>query len=235
MTSFDEDEVTTPLSRMRDNAGKALAVLLAVLLVVPAGAWLADELAFRRAGDEVAEAAPALADAVVLISNLACDGRNGTGSGFATELDGRPVVLTNRHVVEGASRVSLRTLDGDPGPSVTAVLLSDDDDVAVLELDAALPSSLALAPAPVVDDPVRLVGFPGARPITSSGEVDEVGGARLLLSMQVDGGASGAPVVDADDRVVAQVVARTPEGAGVAIPAPVVARAAAGARPAPGC
>lgn len=231
----DEPEATTTMTRLRDRAGRGIAVLLAVLLVVPIGAWAIDGLDFRRQGNDVADAVPALADAVVLVTNLACDGRNGTGSGFVVDLGGQRVVLTNRHVVEGSARVSLRTLDGSRGPTVTGVRISATEDVAVLELDGDPGTPLPLAAPPSVGDAVRLVGFPGARPITTAGEVAASRGDRVLLSMPVDGGASGAPVVDGDDRVVAQVVARTRDGSGVAIPVDRVRDAALGARPAPGC
>lgn len=230
----DEIEATTTMARLRDGAGRWLALATAVVLVVPLVAWVGDRVAREREAAEVAAAAPALADAVVLVATQGCEGPGGTGSGFAVELGGRAVVLTNRHVVDDAAGVVLRTLDGGPGPQVREVLLAPDEDVAVLVVDAEL-DTLGTGGDAAPGDAVRLVGFPGARPVTSAGEVTELRGRRVLLSMEVDGGASGAPVVGADDRVVAQVVARTDDGLGVAIPVGAVLRAAADARPAPGC
>lgn len=231
-----EDELPdTPMVQLRERGGKVLAVVLAVLLVVPAGAWLLDTLAFNREGAAVADAVPELADAVALVQRLGCDGTSGTGSGFAVTYDGEPALVTNRHVVDGASQVGLRTLAGGPGPAVTRVLLSTRQDVAVLVLDEPLGSMLGVGSAPAPGDPVRLVGFPGARPITTSGAVEDVRGDRIVLDFPVGPGSSGAPVVDEDGSVVAQVVARTSDGAGVAIAAPAVAAGIDALVEAPSC
>lgn len=230
----DETTASTPLARMRDRAGRWLAAVLAAVLVVPLGSWAVDRLLLQRRADAVAAAAPALADAVVLVAAVGCDGRPTTGSGFAVELDGEQVVLTNRHVVDRVTAVSLRTLAGRSGPDVTGVEVATGADVAVLRTATPLPSTLALGDPPLPGDEVRLVGFPGARPVTSTGPVAAVEQGAVLLDLQVDGGASGAPVVDADDRVVAQVFARRDGGLGVATGADRVRDAARGARaPAP--
>lgn len=218
----EEAPPSTPLTRLRDRGGRVLAVVLAVFLVVPAGAWLVDTVAFNREGAEVAEAVPALADAVALVTRLGCDGSTGTGSGFAIEYRGGPALVTNRHVVQGAAEVGLRTLAGGAGPQVVEVLVSPRQDVAVLRLDEGLGSALAVGDGPTDGDEVRLVGFPGARPITSAGTVTDATADRVLLDIAVGAGASGAPVVDEAGTVVAQVVARQADGSGVAIAAPAV-------------
>lgn len=250
MTDFDEfagdpsppppadDEVTadTPMAQLRERGGRVLAVVLAIFLVLPAGAWLVETVAFNREGAEVAEAVPELADAVALVRRLGCDGSAGTGSGFAITHEGRPALVTNRHVVQGAAQVGLRTLDGGPGPEVTRVLVAPDEDVAVLVLSEPLGTTLELGGAPRAGEPVRLVGFPGARPITTSGAVDDTtGGDRVALDFEVGPGSSGAPVVDEQGTVVAQVVARRPDGSGIAIAAPAVADGISSAVEAEGC
>lgn len=231
----DEELPSTPMTRLREGGGKLLAVVLAVFLVLPAGAWLVDTVAFNREGARVADAVPELADAVALVTRLGCDGTAGTGSGFAIEFDGGPALVTNRHVVQGAASVGLRTLAGGPGPEVTEVLLSTAEDVAVLRLDAPLGASLGLGPDPRPGDEVRVVGFPGARPITTTGEVLDASGRRIVLDFEVGAGASGAPVVDADGDVVAQVVARRGDGLGVATAGSSVAAGLDALVPAPDC
>ena len=231
----DGETPDTPMTRLREHGGRVLAVVLAVLLVLPAGAWLVDTVVFNRRGAEVADAVPELADAVALVTRLGCDGTTGTGSGFAITHDDGPALVTNRHVVLGAASVGLRALDGGAGPTVTDVLVSPRQDVAVLLLDAPLGSTLGIGDAPDVGDPVRVVGFPGARPITTAGAVEEAGRDRVVLDFAVGPGASGAPVVDPDGLVVAQVVARRPDGAGVATAAPALGDGIASAVPAPGC
>lgn len=223
------------MTQLRERGGRVIAVLLALFLVLPAGAWLIDTIAFNRQGARVADAVPELANAVALVTRLGCNGGASTGSGFAIEYEGQPALVTNRHVVLGAASIGLRTLDGGPGPAVTRVLVAPDEDVAVLVLTEGLGSSLGLGPAPRSGDEVRLVGFPGARPITTEGTVADTSRSRILLGFDVGPGASGAPVVDGDGTVVAQVVARRSDGSGIAIPAPAVADGIASVVPAPEC
>lgn len=224
-----------PMTWLRESAGAVLAVALAALLVLPVVAWGVDTLLFQRRGAGVAEAVPALADAVALVNRRGCDGAAGSGSGFAITHEGRPAVVTNRHVVGAAAAVGVRTLDGAAGPDVVEVLLAPSEDVAVLVLDEPIGDALAFGRPPAVGDEVRLVGFPGARPITSAGAVAAGDDRRVVLDLPADPGASGAPLVDDDGRVVAQVVARTPEGDGVAIPIDRVAAALRDVVPAPSC
>lgn len=223
------------MQRLRDRGGRAIAVVLALFLVLPAAAWLIDVAVFRVRAGEVAEAVPELADAVALVTRRGCDGAVSTGSGFAVRTDRGPALITNRHVVEEASALTLRTLRGAPGPAVEAVLGAANEDVAVLLLAEPFPSELAFGAQVAVGDRIRLVGFPGARPVTTSGTVADVDGSRALLDIPVGAGASGAPLVDADGRVVAQVVARTAEGDGVAIATDALVTGVRGARPLPAC
>lgn len=233
--SADEPPPDTPMTRLREKGGRWIALLLAVFLVVPAGAWLVDSIAFNRQGARVADAVPELAEAVALVTRLGCDGTSGTGSGFAIEYDGEPALVTNRHVVLGAAQVGLRELDGGPGPDVTEVLVSPDQDVAVLLLSRPLGSTLGIGTAPRDGDDVRVVGFPGARPITTAGTVEDTDGRRIVLDFEVGAGASGAPVVDDDGGVVAQVVARRSDGLGVATSAPALVDGINSVVAAPGC
>lgn len=230
-----EEGPDTPMTRLRERGGRFIAVLLAVFLVLPAGAWLVDSIVFNRQGARVADAVPELADAVALVTRLGCDGTSGTGSGFAITYDGQPALVTNRHVVLGAAAVGLRALDGGSGPAVTRVLVSPREDVAVLVLDAPVGTTLGIGRAPTVGDDVRVVGFPGARPITTAGTVDDADRRRIVLDFEVGPGASGAPVVDGDGAVVAQVVARRADGAGIATAAPALRDGIASVVPAPGC
>jgi S1-C subfamily serine protease len=221
-----------------------LVVVIVVALIVPAGAFLADEFDFRRSADAVVatlDGELAGADAartVLLVRSLGCSGRAGSGTAFVIETPDGPALLTNRHVVEGARTVGVRALDGGTEVQVAEVRLSATADVAVLEVadPAALPPPLLLRDAaPALGDEVRLVGFPAATPFTAAGTVDAVEGGRLLLDLEVAPGASGSPVVAADGHVVGQVFAIAADGRGVATPAPQLRSAIADATPAPGC
>ena len=96
-------------------------------------------------------------------------GSLGTGSGFAI---GNGVIVTNRHVVSEATRVSLNTWDG--GSMLAAVDGVDyTDDLALVRTGVALPSAAQLAAGdPSADTHVTVVGFPlGGRQTLTSGEV----------------------------------------------------------------
>ncbi|MBW3621510.1 MAG: serine protease [Actinobacteria bacterium] len=236
----DLDGFETSMSRFSARLRKWLVVVVALSLVVPLGGWLIDELAFRRSGADVAEQLgedARLADAVMLVRSIGCDGRVSTGSGFLTQVGDDVVLVTNRHVVAGARTVGLRPLEGGTSTTGTGYRLATNADVAVVELDAAPEGGLALpiGPTPDVGQDVQVVGFPAARPYTTAGTVAEVGGGQLLLELAVSPGVSGSPVVDADGTVVGQVFARTDDGDGVATAGDALRAAVESAEPAAPC
>lgn len=71
---------TSPLTRLLRSARTWLAALVAAALVVPAGAFLVDELAFRRSADAVVatlageRAGAAAAGTVLLVRAVGCGG-----------------------------------------------------------------------------------------------------------------------------------------------------------------
>lgn len=227
---FDEDlddleGHLTPMRRFVERVKGPLGLLVALLLVLPAGAGLVRWVIFDRAGDRVEQELDAedldrrLVDSVLLVGAQPC-GRAGTSTGtaFVLEVDGRSVLLTNRHVVDDVRQVGLQRLGGGSGPTVESWRLASSADVAVLTLQdpEAAPPTLPVAEAPAeVDQRVHTVGFPSGMPFTTDGEVLATRGGQLLLDMQVDPGASGSPILDRTGAVVGQVFARTPEGRGV--------------------
>jgi S1-C subfamily serine protease len=234
----DLEGYETSMTRFVSRGMRWVSLLVALLLAVPAGGWIVDVLRFDRSGDAVtAEAGSALADSVFLVRSIGCDGAGGSGSAFVLDLGDGPVVVTNRHVVERASTVGLRALNGRGTVQVTGVLLAPTVDVAVLTVDDpdALPPALRIGPTAGVGDTVRIVGFPAAVPYTTTGTVLADDQDPLLLDARVDPGASGSPVVDGQDRVVAQVFARTDDGLGVATPAAAVRAGVLAAEEQPAC
>jgi S1-C subfamily serine protease len=228
----------TPMSRFASRWGRVLAAVLALLLAVPVGGWLVDELAFGISGraveSEVGDAA--LTEAILLVRSVDCAGRVSTGSAFGLLVDGRKVVVTNRHVVADARATSVRPLEGGPAIRVEGHRLADSADVAVLELPPDTPgTALPVARPARAGDEVRTVGFPGARPATTSGRVLAVEGGIVELDLVVDPGASGSPVTDGGGGVVAQVFARTEDGRGIATEVTHLLAAIGEARPGPGC
>lgn len=229
------DARLTPMRRLFERSKLVLGVIVAIALVIPLGAGLLDRLGFLRAEDRVLDELAgddldvALVASVLRVGGTRCAGAgSSSGTAFALDLDGQVLLLTNRHVVEGMRTVGLRRLDGSAGPRVAAWQLSASADVAVLRLEDGqpMPSALGLSPRPAeVGDDVRTVGFPDGMPYTTAGQVAAVEGSRLLLDVEVSGGASGSPLLDRSGRVVGQIFARTAEGRGVATVAGTVVAA----------
>lgn len=222
----DLDGYLTPMRRFVERVKGPLGFLIALLLVVPAATGLVRWLVFDRASDRVVEELDAqdldraLVDSVLLVGAAPCTGGGtATGTAFVMQVDGSPVLLTNRHVVADVGEVGLQRLGGGSGPVVDSWRLSSSADVAVLTLrdpDAAPPALPVATAGAEVGQRVRTVGFPSGMPFTTAGDVTAVGGGELRLDMQVDPGASGSPVLDRTGAVVGQVFARTAEGRGVA-------------------
>lgn len=235
----DLDGFQTTMSRVFGRMRLVLGVVVALAMLIPAGGWLLDRLAFESAGDAVEEALgdeAAITGALLLVRSVDCLGRSRTGSAFTVEVEGGAMVLTNRHVVEGARSTVVQPLDSAQGIQVTSVLESSSADVAVLVIDAAdVPAPLPAAGPATLGQSVRTIGFPGSRPAFRQGRVDRVEDDRLLLALEVGAGASGSPVLDEDGAVVGQVYARTSDGRGVATPWSEVVDAVRAAQPAAAC
>lgn len=169
-------------------------------------------------------------------------GAVGTGTGVVLSPDG--IVLTNNHVVRGATTITASNVGN--GQSYQADVLGYDrkSDIAVLQLRGA--SGLPVAPTAdsatvVLGDPVTAVGFPEGGALTRApGAVraldrsiqanDDFTGSSEQLSGLVEFGAdirpgdSGGPLVNRDGAVVGIVTAATENyqmtggGGGFAIP-----------------
>lgn len=216
-----------------------VGIVVAVALLIPTGGWLIDQVVVRLAGGQVEDA---LGDDVEvtrslrLVRSVDCEGRSRSGSAFAIQLDGRVYLLTNRHVVERARSSIVQPLDGGQGAAVVEHRLAVAADVAVLVVaEADLPPGMPAGEAPTLGEPVRVVGFPAARPAYREGRIDRVEPGRMLLALEVGAGASGSPVLDVDGQVVGQVYARTSDDRGVATPLPALREAVRSAQPAAEC
>jgi S1-C subfamily serine protease len=154
------------------------------------------------------------------------------GTGVVIGKDGRKaLVVTNFHVVEqrwraGADDVLLqqgpREYDGE------IVLVSPDDDLALVQVAADLPALDAASAPPQVGDEVMVVGAgAGLEGTVTTGVVSAVGRLYegetwLQFSAQANPGDSGGPVVNADGEVAGivtrKLVALEVEGVSFAIP-----------------
>lgn len=151
-------------------------------------------------------------------------------------------VLTNRHVVDGASSVVVTTADGEVTP-VLGISASDDVDVANLAIDRSDVADLELAAGDprVGADDLTLAGFPAghgfvARDVRVEDTVQgwEFPDPRRALHLDVDvaGGESGSAIVDAEGRLAALLYGRAlADGRGLAIGASELRTARAGLAP----
>ena len=135
--------------------------------------------------------------------------RAGRGGGSGVVMDGEGHVLTNHHVVSGASSVRLVLSSG---RTVTAEVVGSDadDDIAVLRANAGdlRAARLGVSADLRIGQPVIAVGSPlGLNGTVTSGVVSALDrGATAEAMIQTDAsinpGNSGGPLVDLDGRVV---------------------------------
>ena len=135
--------------------------------------------------------------------------RAGRGGGSGVVMDGEGHVLTNHHVVAGASSVRLVLSSG---RTVTAEVVGSDadDDIAVLRANAGdlRAARLGVSADLRIGQPVIAVGSPlGLNGTVTSGVVSALDrGATAEAMIQTDAsinpGNSGGPLVDLDGRVV---------------------------------
>jgi S1-C subfamily serine protease len=142
-------------------------------------------------------------------------GGTATGSGILMDADGH--VLTNAHVVDGASSVTVKFGDGEALPA-KVLGVDDSTDVAVLEVDPddvdAKPLELGDSDAVKVGDGAIAIGNPyGLDRTVTSGivsalqrQISAPNGFTISDVIQTDAainpGNSGGPLIDADGRVI---------------------------------
>lgn len=160
---------------------------------------------------------------VVRVRNVSCEGI-ATGSGFALDAH---TLLTNRHVLAGASQLEVSTWDGHDFEVSTAAVGALVD-LGIASVDGTLPRAASAYAQPVTGEAITVVGFPLGGPLTFSpgrvvGFTDGSGlgipGQVMRLTANVEPGNSGGPVLDAHGRVVGIVYAiELATGYGLAIP-----------------
>ncbi|GAA5180568.1 trypsin-like peptidase domain-containing protein [Rugosimonospora acidiphila] len=162
---------------------------------------------------------PALVD---VVTQLGFQGGEAAGTGMVLTSNG--VVLTNNHVIEGATAISVTDIGN--GKTYTASVVGYDrsDDVAVIQLANASglkTVSTADSSKVKVNDPILAIGNAGGvggTPSVAGGTVtalnqaitasDESGGGSeqltglIQLNADVQPGDSGGPLVNADGKVV---------------------------------
>jgi serine protease Do len=162
-------------------------------------------------GKSAADLADGIRPAMVKISQYGRDGLDGIGSGFVIRADG--LIATNFHVIDVGRKLRVEMYDGTEH-EVTAVQASDEAlDLALLKIDAKnLPAlSFAEVDAARQGDRVLAMGAPDGLAYTLvegilSAKREDLEGyeGRLLLqlSMPIERGNSGGPLLDAQGRVL---------------------------------
>jgi S1-C subfamily serine protease len=139
-----------------------------------------------------------------------------TGSGFIVDKDG--TIVTNAHVVDGASKVTVSLEQGGDAIDAKVEGIDNDSDVAVLKID---PSGKDLTVLPLgnsskaqVGDPVVAIGNPfGLQRTVTTGivsalqrQVDAPSGFPISNVIQTDAainpGNSGGPLINAQGQVI---------------------------------
>ena len=143
--------------------------------------------------------------------------RISSGSGIVVHRAGS--ILTNQHVVKDCD--GYEVID-DANRRLKAKLLAVDakNDLALLAVEESLPVAAAMRKdaAPRLGEPVTVVGFPlvnvlGARPSVGFGNVTSTVGIRgnpsqMQISVPIQRGASGGPVLDQSANVIGVVVSK---------------------------
>ena len=143
-------------------------------------------------------------------------GGNATGSGFVIDTDGH--VLTNNHVIEGASKVTVKLGDSETSYDAEVVGTDPGTDIALLKVDAPAkefhPLRLGRSSDLEVGDPVVAIGNPfGLDRTVTSGivsalqrDIQAPNGFSISHVIQTDAainpGNSGGPLINAEGAVI---------------------------------
>jgi putative serine protease PepD len=202
-------------------------------------------LASVTAADAVERVAASASPSVVTITTTGSAGASpfdvtgtGVGSGIVVSADG--LILTNAHVVEGASALTVTLADGTEVPA-TVVARDAAHDLAVVRAEATglVPATLATADELVVGQVVVAIGSPlGTFTDTvtlgivsglgrdidvaeaSTRSVHHLSGM-IQTDAAINPGNSGGPLLDTSGRVVGIVTANASDAQGVGFAVPI--------------
>ena len=193
-------------------------------------------------GTSLADIYANLKNSVVLVQGDTTDG-GVQGSGFVYDFAGRTVVLTNYHVVQDTTGLSVTFSDGD-GYAATVLGTDPYSDLAVLSVDApafefkpvTIVSSASLRvgePVIAIGNPYGLVGSLTTGVVSATGRTiteDTAGGYAIANIIQtstpINPGNSGGPLLNSVGNVVGitAAIVSDSQGLGFAIPSNTILR-----------
>lgn len=211
----------------RSSGVLATSLLLAGLLTAPAIA--APGPTPRAPLDQSALLSQVVPGLVDINTSLSYQGSVGTGTGIVIDPSGE--VLTNNHVIEGATEITAVSLANSVSYAVDVIGFDRASDIALIRLRGAgvLPTAkLGTSSTVAVGDPIAAIGNssgPGAPPSYAPGAVTQLGasvraadefggGSRELFDLirvaaDIRPGDSGGPLVNSAGQVVGVTVAAT--------------------------
>lgn len=138
-----------------------------------------------------------------------------TGTGFFVTEDG--FLLTNHHVVEGAQSIKVKTAEGEI--QATVIAQEKSTDLALLKVEGTFKAIPLISSRTVsLGDDVITIGFPqvdvqGFSPKFTKGSISSLAGINddpknFQISVPIQPGNSGGPLVDKNGNVVGLVVSR---------------------------
>jgi S1-C subfamily serine protease len=200
------------------------------------------DITIMQNGTSLADMYAAVKDSVVLIQGDTSDG-SVQGSGFVYNFAGRTVVLTNYHVVQGTSSLSVTFSDGN-GYSASVLGTDPYSDLAVVSVNAPasefkpiqIVSSSTLRQGEqviAIGNPYGLVGSLTTGVVSALGRTiteDTAGGYAIANIIQtstpINPGNSGGPLLNAVGNVVGitTAIVSDSQGLGFAIPSNTILR-----------
>lgn len=146
---------------------------------------------------------------VLLKSVVLIKSKESLGSGFFASSDGK--IVTNFHVIEGASEVTVELNDGRLFMVRHATAVDAENDLAILQVSLANAPALALKETSLVKigEPVMALGSPsGLAGSVTNGIVSAIRDGVIQTDTAINPGNSGGPLVDKSGRVVGVVTAK---------------------------
>lgn len=144
--------------------------------------------------------------------------RRGTGTGTGFFINGDGDVVTNAHVVDGCTSVTVRSGASREDEGAVVAHVDEDVDLAVIATNLSSRHTASIRPGVRLGEGIAIFGFPLTQMLARSGNftlghVTALSGFRdddsqIQISAPVQAGNSGGPVLDLSGNLVGVVVAK---------------------------